>query len=135
MPKDSHAVHKEKGIEGLDDNVLYWIRRILVTEPHKLTTKMLASLSVQTRKWLLPCKNPSFQLPRMPLHLIAMLICAPKEVCPTVHIQHDPSSFIICPLPLMSIRPHLNPFGLQLTPWSSPLPPLLPTYFLYTMVP
>lgn len=71
----------------------------------------------------IPCKNSSFQLPCMSLHLISMLVHTPKEVRTTMDIEHDtfPSFFTF--LPLVMICLHFNPLCLQLTTWPPPLPP------------
>ena len=71
----------------------------------------------------------------MSLHLIPMLSHTPEKVRTTMHIQHDPRPRILRRLPLIIIRAHLNPFGLDLTAGPAPLPPCLAPYFLYPMMP
>lgn len=63
----------------------------------------------------------------MALHLIAVHVDAAKEVCAAVNIEHDPPTGVLVLLPLVVVRPHLDPFGLQRA-WVGlpPLPPLAP---------
>jgi hypothetical protein len=52
-----------------------------------------------------------------------MRVHAPKEVPPAMHIQHDPPPRVALPLPLVEIRPHLNPLSAHLAAGPAPLPP------------
>ena len=69
----------------------------------------------------------------MSLHLIAMFIHAPKEVGPPVHVKHD--AFRLCPrlFSFGMVPPHLDPFCLQRSIVSPPLPPMLSTYSINAM--
>lgn len=71
-----------------------------------------------------PCKDPRLQLPRMPLHLVSMLIYAPEKVCAPMHIHHDPLAGIADLLSLCVVVPHLDPLSLQDRSIHPPLPPL-----------
>lgn len=80
-----------------------------------------------------PCKDSSLQLSSMALKLIPVLIHAPEEVGTPVYVEHY--SFALRALPSIKVPPHLNPFRLQNATISSPLPPLLTSYFVNAMVP
>ena len=54
-----------------------------------------------------------------------------EEVRPTVDIQHDPLLARMIAtglLPLIVIILHLDPLSLEVLGWSTPLPPLTPSY-------
>lgn len=80
-----------------------------------------------------PRKDSSLQFSSMALKLIPMFIYAPKEVGTPMYIEHDSSALLA--LPPVQISPHLNPFRLQGAAVSTPLPPLLPSYFVNATVP
>lgn len=63
-----------------------------------------------------------------------MFIYASKKIGTTVYIQHDSLAIVIACFPLSIIPPHFNPFSLQCTPISSPLPPLLTSHLVHTMM-
>jgi hypothetical protein len=62
----------------------------------------------------------------MPLQLIPMRVHAPKEVPTAMHIQHDPPPRVTLLLPLVEMRPHLDPLGAHLAAGLAPLPPCPP---------
>lgn len=80
----------------------------------------------------LPCKHPRLELSRMTLYLIPMCFDTAKEICTTMHVQHNAvlTGIMRFPdlLPLIVLTPHLNPFTLKVSRRPSPLPPILPTY-------
>lgn len=82
----------------------------------------------------IPCKNPRLQLPRVPLHLIPMLIRAPKKVRPPMNIQHDPPRLLARLAPLVRVVAHLNPLRAQLALRPPPAPPLLPADLLHAVM-
>ena len=69
----------------------------------------------------------------MALKLIPVLIHAPKEVSTPVDIEHH--SFALLAPPFIKVSPHLNPFRLENTAISSPLPPFLTSYFINAVMP
>jgi hypothetical protein len=89
----------------------------------------------EQNKSILPCQNSGLQLPRMPLQLIPMRIHTSKEICPTMHIEHDSLHRIVSSAPLLEIRPHLNPLGLQIAARPPPLPPRLSPHHFNPMGP
>ena len=70
----------------------------------------------------------------MSLQLVSMLIYATEEVCSTMYIEHDPFAFFPGRFSLSMISLHLDPFSLQCTAFSSPLPPLLPSNLIDPVV-
>ena len=79
-----------------------------------------------------PCKDSSFQFSSMALKLIPVLIHASEEVGTPMYVEHY--SFPLLALPSIKVPPHLNPFRLQTATVSSPLPPLLASYFVNAMM-
>jgi len=70
-------------------------------------------------------QHPSLELARMPLHLIAMLVDAPKEVCAAMNIEHYAVAFGDSQLlPRVVVLAHLDPLGLECCAFASPLPPI-----------
>jgi hypothetical protein len=58
----------------------------------------------------------------MPLHLIAMLVNAAKEVGAAMNIEHDTIAFGDCQLfPRIVVLAHFDPFGFECCPFASPL--------------
>lgn len=68
-------------------------------------------------------KDSRLELAGMALHLIAMFIDAAEEICAAVDVHHDTLDGIAALLPLVGIRPHLDPFSLERRLWFPPLPP------------
>jgi hypothetical protein len=134
MQTSSHGDHRGKGTEVPIGIVLEIIRatpEIIITRTHY--TSQSQNFNIQGGE-ILPCKNPSFQLPRVSLHLIPMLIRASKKVRTTMYIKHNPLPRIPRSLPLICIGSHLNPLCLKLATRSAPLPPVLSTDFPNTMM-
>ena len=69
-------------------------------------------------------QNAGFQLARMSLQLIPMLVHTPKEVCASVYVQHYALAGIIGSLALVIVGPHLYPLGPETRVLFPPLPPL-----------
>ena len=69
----------------------------------------------------------------MPLHLIPVFFNAAEEIASAVHIQHDSVALAAHSLPLIIVCSHLDPFCLQRTVVTAPLPPLPATHLLYTI--
>jgi hypothetical protein len=59
----------------------------------------------------------------MSLHLVSMFIYASEEVPTAMHIQHNSAAPVIVLIACIVVSSHLNPFGLELRSFPSPLPP------------
>lgn len=133
MRPDNHAGHKEKEIEVLAGTVLQNIRKSQIRDFTELTANSQQP-KLSNFNQHLPSKNSSLQFPRMSLHLIPMLIHTPKKVRASMHIQHNSPPRILQHLPLIIIRPHLNPLRFDFTPRSPPLPPNFAPHLLNSMM-
>jgi hypothetical protein len=70
----------------------------------------------------------------MSLHLISMLINTSEEVSSTMHIQHDSAALVIVLLARVVVAAHLDPFSLELHPFTPPLPPFASANLIDTFV-
>src|SRR5579862_1493431 len=70
----------------------------------------------------------------MSLHLISMLVHAPKKVGPSVHVKHHPFTFLASLISLVVVLLHFNPLCLQRRAFFAPLPPCPSSNFLYTLL-
>jgi len=80
-----------------------------------------------------PCKNSSFKLTSVSLQLVSMFVYATEEVRSSMHIKHNPSTFLPTRFPFRVVPLHLNPLGSQCATLPSPLPPSLTSDFIDTM--
>lgn len=96
MPINSHAARRETGTGELVDTELSDVstqersRALRVVRTRHC--QFLRSVNFTAKD--LPSQDPCFQLPSMPLHLIAMLIDTSEEVRPAMHVQHDSVPFV-----------------------------------------
>jgi hypothetical protein len=74
------------------------------------------------RESVFGCQHSGFELARMPLHLIAMLVDTAKEVCASMDVEHYAIAFGDCQLfPRVIVLAHLDPFSLECCSVTSPL--------------
>jgi len=76
------------------------------------------------RKSVFGSEHPGLELARMPLHLVAVFVDAAEEIGAAVYVEHD--AVTLGDVQLLSsvmVLSHLNPFSLQRSSFSAPLPP------------
>jgi hypothetical protein len=81
-----------------------------------------------------PGENPSLQFPSVSLQLISVLVDTAKKVRSTMYIEHDSFPLLPTRFPPGIVSSHLNPFCLQCTSLSPPLPPLLTPNLIHASV-
>lgn len=68
------------------------------------------------------------------MHLVSMLIHASKEVRSTMYVEHDTLCFGARHMSPRIVPSHLDPFRLEYTSFSPPLPPFLTPYLINSSV-